>query len=234
MSNSEFYTKGDKDSITSRIGQVHTITMFCPMQDMCVQGLKVALETMLPYYRTDDDEWKGIPAIDALNVFIFNASVQEDFKDTNKDIFSIIISSLKMFNRLKYINFKFTDDDGIFNIYNQLLKGKKLGVKDCIYNVESIEMNLSEMFSQRIVDLLNMIFVHNEIIPNSYLERKFLIEFSYEEYAAFMDMFLGNNSSELNSLDTNIIEYLKTFPSLVIEQKPSIRLITNYRDEVKD
>ena len=233
MNNSGFYTKGDKDAILSRIGQVHTITIYCPISDDAVMYLRNSFEVMIPKYKTDDDLWKCVPAIDAVNVFLFTTNMFKEMNlEISNDIFSIIASSLKMFNRLKYINFQFTDDDRILNIYKQLLNRIKLGVKDCIYNVETIEMNLSEMFSQTIIDLLNKVFVHNEIIPNSYLERRFIIDFTYDEYAAFMDMFLNNNTYELNSLDSKIVDYFRTFPNLVIEQKPHIRLITNYEDEV--
>ena len=44
MGNSNFYTKGDTEDIISRISQVHTITMFCPIGDQCVSSLKNTLE----------------------------------------------------------------------------------------------------------------------------------------------------------------------------------------------
>ena len=47
-----------------------------------------------------------------------------------------------------------------------------------------------------------------------------------------MDMFLTNNEISFDSLDKNICEYFKSFPTLINEQKPDIRLITNYSDEV--
>ena len=79
---------------------------------------------------------------------------------------------------------------------------------------------------------MNHVFICDEIIPNSYLERKFYIDFTYDEYMNFMDMFLANNGSSFDSIDTNICDYFKSFPILINEQKPNIRLITNYSDEV--
>lgn len=231
MENNSFYTKGEKEEIVSRINQVHTITMFCPIGDYCVQSLKNSFETMLPKYKKSDDLWKGIPAIEALNAFVFTiSSLNTSGPDANKDIFGIIAGSLKMFKKLKKINFKFTDDADIADTYDSLLKNSKEGVKRCIYNVDVLEMNLSDMFSQSIIDLLNKVFVYNELIPNSYLERKFKLDFKYDEYITFMDMFISNNRDNLNLLDSKICDYFRSFPPLVNEHKPKIRIITNYID----
>ena len=231
MEKTEFYTKGDRDDVLSRIGQVHTITLFCPLNDFCVQGLMNTFEIMLPQYKVGADEWKSVPAIDALNAFIFSASFQENFTEINKDIVGIMISSLKMFNKLKLINFKFTFDEDIENTYKLLLqKDRKEKIKKYIYNVELIEMNLSDMFSQRMIDMLNKIMICNSQIPNSYLDRKFKIDFNYDDYISFVGMFVNNNKEDLNKLDKNICDYMVSFPKLVQEQKPRIRLLTNYSD----
>ena len=155
----------------------------------------------------------------------------KNYEVEDKEIIGIIISSLKMFNRLKYINFSFTDNPEIKESYDSFLN-RRNGKKGYIYKVDRLELNLSEMFSQWVIDLLNRVFICNEIIPNSYLERKFCIDFTYDEYMNFMDMFLTNNGSSFDSLDKNICEYFKSFPTLINEQKPNIRLITNYSDEV--
>ena len=227
MSNSNFYIKGNYEDIITRISQVHTITMFCPMSDHCVQGLKNTFEIMLAEYKKNEDYWENVPTIDALNVFIFNDNMNRDY---DSGIFSVIVSSLKMFNRLKRINFQFTDDEDILNSYKQIMKNNIEGTTKYIYNVDVIEMNLSEMFSQMIIDMLNKIFICNEYLPNSYLDRKFMIDFKYDEYMAFMDMFINNNKENLDALDDKICDYFKSFPKLVMEQKPNIRLVTNYSE----
>ena len=227
MINTNFYTKGDYKEIITRISQVHTITMFCPMSDHCVQGLKNTFEIMLAEYKKNEDYWENVPTIDALNVFIFNDNMNRDY---DSGIFSVIVSSLKMFNRLKRINFQFTDDEDILNSYKQIMKNNIEGTTKYIYNVDVIEMNLSEMFSQRIIDMLNKIFICNEYLPNSYLDRKFMIDFKYDEYMAFMDMFINNNKENLDTLDDKICDYFKSFPKLVIDQKPNIRIVTNYSE----
>lgn len=229
MDKIEFYTKGDRDDVLSRMNQVHTLTLFCPLNDLCVQNFKSTITIMLPGYKVSDDEWKNIPAIDVLNVFICCNAYQESLDVCfNKDIISIMISTLRMFKRLKYISFKFTYDDEIDNTYKLLIQKKKKGIKKCIYNLDKLEMNLPDMFSQSIIDILNKVLMCNEQIPNSYLDRKFLLDFSYDEYTSFMGMFLNNNKDELNEVDKNIYDYFTVFPKLINEQKPTIRLITNY------
>ena len=151
-------------------------------------------------------------------------------RDYDSGIFSVIVSSLKMFNRLKRINFQFTDDEDILNSYKQIMKNNIEGTTKYIYNVDVIEMNLSEMFSQMIIDMLNKIFICNEYLPNSYLDRKFMVDFQYDDYMAFMDMVINNNKEMLDALDDKICDYFKSFPKLVMEQKPSIRLVTNYSE----
>ena len=227
MGNDSFFTKGDRENILQRIGQVHTITIYCPLDDDGVLALWGSLGIIAQRYRTDMYEWKNVPTFDALNAFIYltnNCNVEDN------GIIGIIVSSLKMFNRLKYINFSFTDNPEIKESYDSFLN-RRNGKKGYIYKVDRLELNLSEMFSQWVIDLLNRVFICNEIISNSYLERKFCIDFTYDEYMNFMDMFLTNNEISFDSLDKNICEYFKSFPTLINEQKPNIRLITNYRDE---
>lgn len=227
MGNSNFYIKGNYEDIITRISQVHTITMFCPMSDHCVQGLKNTFEIMLAEYKKNEDYWENVPTIDALNAFIFNDNMNRDY---DSGIFSVIVSSLKMFNRLKRINFQFTDDEDILNSYKQIMKNNIEGTTKYIYNVDVIEMNLSEMFSQMIIDMLNKIFICNEYLPNSYLDRKFMVDFKYDDYMSFMDMVINNNKETLDALDDKICDYFKSFPKLVMEQKPNIRVVTNYSE----
>ena len=231
MDNNEFYTKGNPVEVITRIDQVHTITMYCPLSDVCIQNLKDCLETLLKKYMVDDLTWKGVPAIDALNAFIMMVSFQQQMNiEADKEIISLVASSLKMFPKMKKINFVFTDDPEIRKSYDLMIQ-KKIGeVKKYIYNVELLEIHLDDYFSQGIIDMLNKVFMCNELIPNSYLDRKFLLTFKYDDYISFMDMFINNNRMNLNLLDSNICDYFRSFPRLITEQKPDIRLITNYSE----
>ena len=155
-----FYTKGDVDDVLSRIPQVHTITMYCPLTDMCVLNLRSTFGVVLPQYQVNENLWEGIPTIDALNAFIIAAAFQDNFgSDVDKGIMGIIVSSLKMFRKLKIINFQFVDDPEIDNTYQILLRKKKDEVKKYIYKVEKIEMNFSDLFSQSVIDIINKVFI---------------------------------------------------------------------------
>lgn len=229
MDNISFYTKGDKEDIVSRIGQVHTITMFCPLNDMGVCVLKNFLSTMCPDYRVADDVWMDVPTIDALRTFLCASTLGD--AEMDRSILGLIYSSLRMFKKLKLINFEFTYDEEIENTYKLLLKKEKEGINKYIYRVDVLEMNLSDMFSQWVIDLVNRVFICNEYISNSYLNKTFKIEFTFDEYTSFMNMFLSNNHDRLNALDNKICDYFMTFPKLVNTQKPNIRILTNYNDE---
>lgn len=231
MDKMSFYTKGDNNTILSRISQVHTITVYCPLNDFCVKSLYDTFEIMLSKYRSSENIWSGVPTIDALNAFLFTSAFQEKFAPSeSRKILELIISSLKMFNRLKLINFNFTDDEDVKKGYELFLETKKVEDIKYFYKVEQMELNLSDMFAQCIIDLLNKVFMHNGLIPNSYLERKYFLNFEFDEYTSFMHMFLSNNNNELNSLDKNICDYLGKFPKIIEEHKPNIRIITNYSD----
>jgi hypothetical protein len=100
-----------------------------------------------------------------------------------------------------------------------------------VYSIDIIEMYLSDMFDQQIVDLMNKHFMANGIISNSYLEREFLIEFTFDEYVTYINMFIENNIDRLTMLDSDIMDYLRMFPSIVGDiAKPNIKLYTNYRE----
>lgn len=231
MDNNEFYTKGNPVEVITRIDQVHTITMYCPLSDVCIQNLKDCLETLLTKYMVDDLTWKGVPAIDALNAFIMMVSFQQQMNiEADKEIIGLVASSLKMFPKMKKINFVFTDDPEIRKSYDLMIQKKIGDVKKYIYNVELLEIHLDDYFSQGIIDMLNKVFMCNELIPNSYLDRKFSLTFKYDDYISFMDMFINNNRANLNLLDSNICDYFRSFPKLITEQKPDIRLITNYSE----
>lgn len=231
MGNSMFYTKGERDKVLTRIGQVHTITMYCPISDPGISMLRGSMELLIPKYQVNDNLWKGVPAIDALNVFIFTiAFFKSSETKIDPEMVSVISSSLRMFNRLKYINFEFTEDPDVLQTYEMVINKKKIDKTKCIYKLESLEINLSDMFSQNIIDIFNKVLILNELIPNSYLDRVFRMDFTYDEYESFINMFIGNNSVMLNSLDMNICDYFKKFPPLVEEQKPDIIVMTNYAD----
>ena len=92
-------------------------------------------------------------------------------------------------------------------------------------------MYLGDMFDQEIIDLINKHFISNEIISNSYLERDFLIAFEFDEYVSYINMFIDNNIDRLSMYDSDIMDYLRVFPTIIGDiSRPYIRLYTNYRE----
>lgn len=231
MSNIGFHTKGDKESITSRVDQIHTITIYCPLQDMYTRSLKDTMKVILPFYNTEANTWTGVPSIDALNAVAVTKSYA-DFVDIDLDesVMGIIIGSLRMFSGLKYINFRFTNDEDVMEAYSKFINKDFEGVKKYIYRIEMVEINLSNMFSQDVIDMINKVLMINGIIQNSYLNRRFILDFEYDDYMSFINMFARNNADTLGSMDENIFEYLTKFPRLMDEQKPEVRMVTNYSD----
>lgn len=226
MDNNKFYVKGDKTKMIGRENQVHTITVYCPIGDYGIQYLKYSFQMALESYKTSENTWSNVPAVDALAGFIYAKSLMQN--KVNMNIMGIVISSLKAFPKLKYINFEFTDDNDIQKTYLSLANDDDSNVRKKIYKVNVLEMNLSDMFSQEVIDHLNKVMMMNEIISNSYLDRVFRIDFTFDEYISFMDMFLGNYGPSLHQMDNNICDYFRSFPPVVEEQKPEIRVITNY------
>ena len=53
MGNDSFFTKGDRENILQRICQVHTITIYCPLDDDGVLALWGSLGDVAQRYRTD-------------------------------------------------------------------------------------------------------------------------------------------------------------------------------------
>ena len=134
MEENVFFTKGDKEEILSRVSQVHTITLYCPIRDLCMISLRGSFETMLPKYKKSENRWEDVPAIDVLNAFVFTTSVLDStLLNFNRDILSVIISSLKMFKKLKKINFDFTEDEDIASTYDKILKKENFGASKCLY-----------------------------------------------------------------------------------------------------
>lgn len=225
----EIFTKGDRETILSRMDQIHTITMYCPIEDEGVMYFRDVLNTMVEKYKINDMLWKNVPAIDSLNVFI-NVAKKCVSNKIEMGVVSIIVASLKAFNRLKYINFEFTDDKKISDAYIEMVTSGKRTISTKIYKLDVMEMNLTDMFSQDMIDMFNRVLVFDDIIPNSYLDRKYVIDFSFDEYISFMDMFLGHNGPSLNMMDKNICDYFRTFPQTINEHKPHIKIVTNYSE----
>ena len=223
--NANKYVKGNRDSVLTRMDNVHSITVFCPINFESLDYLQECFNNMYPQYKTNENKWSDVPCVDALRVFLI---VVNQLGMNNSYPIDVVSSVLKTFNKLKYIDFEFVDDKDLMKSFDYKLWNTDKELHRKIYKIKKLEFNLSDMFSQDIIDIFNKVLMINEIIPNSYLDRKFEIDFSYNDYISYMDMFLGNNAPSLNMLNGNICDYFISFPQVIIEHQPDIKIITNY------
>lgn len=218
------FTKGDSNEVLKRVGNVHTITVYCPLKYNDMQMLQSSLMVFLSPYRLENDNtrWGDIPTIDVLRVFLF---IMHSYDNIDLGHIKIVSGLLKYFYKLKYVNFEFVDSDDYDNDYDSMTKDFHN-----IFKINKLELNLSDMFAQGIIDLFNKILIMNDIILNSYLGRSFLINFKFDEYVSFVKMMLNNNEDSFDSMDENIIKYFDVFPQVIQDHKPDIRVITNYAE----
>ena len=234
------YTKGDKNNVVTRIEQVSDVTLYIPTLERCMDYLYDSLISLCNNYVDEDDADKFflIPAIDFYNVVLFtNKCCKEKGVDTNYIL--AMLGVVKSFTNLKHVSIVFKDDTELKDTYERLInidpnivdKNEVIQELTNVYSIDSIEMYLGDMFDQKIVDLINKSFISNGIISNSYLERDFLIEFEFDEYVSYINMFIDNNIERLSMLDEDIMDYLRVFPSIIGDiTKPNIKLYTNYKE----
>ena len=231
------YTKGDKNAIVTRINQVSSITLNVPTSDRGMNYLYDALISLCNHYvdENDGDKFLHIPAIDFYNIVIYVNKCCEE-KEVNTDYIFSMMGVVRTFEKLKYISVVFSDNAELRDSYEVLSNiDSDGGVNDVIgelanvYSIDTIDIYLVDIFDQKIIDLINKHFMLNGIISNSYLERDFLIEFEFDEYISYINMFIENNIDRLSMLDEDIMDYLRVFPSIIGDiAKPNIKLYTNY------
>ena len=233
------YTKGDKEKVMTRIEQVSDITLHIPSSERCMDYLYDSLMVLCNHYVDEDDGdlFLLIPAIDFYNVVLFaNKCCKEKGVDTK--YISAMMGVVSTFTKLKYISVVFRDSNELRDSYERLINMDKDSViSDAIteltniYSIDVLEMYLGDMLDQDIIDLINKHLISNEIISNSYLERDFLVMFRFDEYITYINMFIENNIDRLSMYDSDIMDYLRVFPSIIGDVfNPDIRLYTNYRE----
>ena len=158
--------------------------------------------------------------------------------DINIDYICAMMGIVGTFENLKDVSVVFSDDIKLISSYEMLNDINSDGdVDDVIneltnvYSIDVVEMYLGDMFDQKIIDLINKHLMSNGIISNSYLERDFCIDFSFEEYISYINMFIENNIDKLNMYDEDIVDYLRIFPDIIGDiNTPKIKLYTNYKE----
>lgn len=233
------YTKGDKNKVVARIEQVSDITLYVPTSEKCMDYLYDGLMVLCNWYvdEGNDNSFSHIPSVDFYNVVLF---VNKCCKENNVGVEYIIamMSIIRTFDNLKHVNIVFKDDAELSDSYERLINmNSDDGASDVIneltniYSIDGLEMYLSDMFNQDIIDLINKHFISNEIISNSYLEREFLVTFEFEEYISYINMLIDNNIDMLSMYDSDIMDYLRVFPAIIGDiSKPIIKIYTNYKE----
>ena len=234
------YTKGDKDNVVTRIEQVSDVTLYIPTFERCIDYLYDGLISLCYHYVDDDngDKLKHIPAIDFYNVVLY---IVKSCKKNNVDTtyISAMLGVVRSFTNLKHVNVVFKEDIELRDSYERLIhidskvvsKNEIINELTNVYSIDAIEIYLSDMFDQKVIDLLNKNLIYNGIISNSYLEREFLITFEFDEYISYINMFVDNNIDRLSMWDEDIMDYFRVFPAIIGDiSKPVIKLYTNYRE----
>ena len=234
------YTKGDKNSVITRINQVSDITIYIPTTERCMDYLYDGLIMLCNNYvdDSDSDMFFLIPAIDFYNVvFYVSKCCEENGVDTN--YISAMMGIMKTFTNLKHVSVLFRNDDELRDVYervinmdlNNVIPNEVIEELSNIYSIDMLEIYLGDMFDQNIIDLINKSFISNHIISNSFLERDFFVTFEFDEYISYINMFVDNNMEKLSMLDEDIIDYFRVFPSIIGDIfKPNIKLYTNYKE----
>lgn len=230
------YIKGDKEKIITRIEQVSDITLYAPVSDKSMDYLYDGLVTLCSRCY-NDNSFLSIPAIDFYNVLLFVNKCCREHGVDSKYIYTMI-SIIKSFVNLKYISVKFVEDPDVLKSYEKVINIKEnenniniISELTNVYSIDAIEMYLGDMFDQQIIDLINKNLMFDEIISNSYLERDFLIEFEFDEYISYINMFINNNKERLSMYDSDIMDYLRVFPTIIGDiSKPRVKLYTNYSE----
>jgi hypothetical protein len=234
------YTKGDKDNVVTRIEQVSDVTLYIPTLERCMDYLYDGLISLCSHYVNENnaDVFLLIPAIDFYNVVLYASKCCKE-NDVDTSYISAMLGVVRSFTNLKHVSVVFRDDIELRDSYERLInidsnivsKSEVINELTNVYSIDVIEMFLGDMFDQKIIDLINKSFISNGIISNSYLERDFLIEFEFDEYISYINMFVDNNIDRLSMLDEDIMDYLRVFPSIIGDvSKPVIKLYTNYKE----
>ena len=233
------YTKGDKNKVVTRLNQVSSITLHVPSSCECMNYLYDGLITLCNHYVNNDnaDSLLLIPNIDFFNVVLYvNKCCKE--KDINTDYLHAMMGIVRSFDNLKYISISFDEDGELIDSFDRLANIDSNNIVNDvvnelfnIYSIDVLEIYFGDILDQSIIDLINKSFISNGIISNSYLERDFVIDFEFDEYISYINMFIDNNIDMLKMYDEDIIDYLRVFPSIVGDiSKPAIKLYTNYKE----
>lgn len=229
-------TETKEITVYQRMSQVYKLTLNVPLSN---EGVKIFYNSLIenlgihPTIYTEKRCLCDIHTNDAINVLMgcFEYCHEKKYETF---ILTSVLSVFNIFNNLKLISFEFIENDDILDIYKNIndveYKGDKTPLFNKIYNIDEIEIHLCDSLNKNIVDFLNNIFMFYGYIPNDYMNRRFSIDFEFDEYISFTEMIFSNNKELIKQMGINLINHLNMFPVVVIQSKPKIRIVTNYFD----
>lgn len=155
-------------------------------------------------------------------------------KDYDTIVLTSILSVFSTFKNLRYITFTFIEGSKLLENYEILgdseYEGDKTDIFKDLYDIRRMEIHLCDSLDRSVVDFLNTMFIFYGYIPNDYMNRRFYIDFEFDEYTSFIQMIFSNNKELVKVVGVDVVNYLILFPKIVIEKKPRIRIVTNYFD----
>ena len=217
--------------VNEKMGQIYAVTIKCPseMDDfgMLYNSMCSNFKSYGPVEENDLKIFKNVPKSD-LYFMLERTYGYCDMINCPTDGLVYLASLINSFPNLKYVTVEFTDDDEIYDIYSTEMTSSKMKK---IYNIDTIQIILYDKLHQDTIDLINKNLIFNDLIPNEYLKRRFVVDFKFKEYSSYIDMVISNNMPYFESESGQAaIDFLKLFPKHITKSRPNVRLITNYSE----
>ena len=224
----------EKNKFVFRLLQIFEVDLKLPLKDGAIFNFYNFLKNSgIIYTMSEDDYCKKIISLhsdDVINVLMecFNDCKEKKIKTIGLEC---ILSIFNVFRNLRNVTFTFINDENYFELFENALSDKNnQDFFNQIYTVTKIEMYLSDSFDKNVVDFFNNMFIFYGYIPNDYMNRKFYVDFEFDDYVSFMNMVFSNNSYFIQTIGEDGIDFLTSFPTIMRQHKPKVRLITNYID----
>lgn len=222
-----------------RLTHIVGININLPEDDLTSQIMYMSIIDTLGVKEVVDDGRRMLRNIhlnDITNIILrcYNACEDNCFGSYDNTILTAVMSIFTTFKNLRTVSFTVDGSQSLLDDYVNAIdigyKGDRSELFNRIYTITDIEIHLSDHLDMDAVDMLNRMFVSYGFIPNDYMTRRFVIDFKFDEYINFFEMVFKNNRDFTVRLGSDAVSLLMLFPVVIIEGKPSIRLVTNYSD----
>lgn len=233
------YFNMEKNKFAFRLLQIFEIELKLPLNDEAIFNFYNFLKNSGNIYTISEDDdyckkFMSLHSNDVVNILMecFNDCKDKKIRTSGLEC---IFSIFNVFRNLRNVTFTFINDENYFELFENALSDNldnenKQDFFNKIYTVTKIEMYLSDSLNKNVVDFFNNMFIFYGYIPNDYMYRKFYVDFDFDDYVSFMNMVLSNNSDFIQTIGEDGIDFLTSFPTIVTQHKPKVRLITNYID----